>query len=98
MFKSQENTSIKREKYTIVCIVYMCKYLISNDKDGNNNPYVKITCLGDEKTTSVKHGTINGIWNEKIIFDNVELRLNKKSKWRILLVEVLDYTRILSDK
>ena len=98
MFESQENTSIKREKYTIVCIVYMCKYLISNDKDGNNNPYVKITCLGDEKTTSVKHGTINGIWNEKIIFDNVELRLNKKSKWPILLVEVLDYTRILSDK
>ena len=88
---------IEKKKYTIVCIVYMCRYLISNDKDGNNDPYVRITCDGNKKETSIKHGTINGIWNEKLIFNDVELDLEKKSTWPILLAEIFDYARIGKD-
>ena len=92
-----EKKLLERKKYTIICVVYMCRYLISNDKDGNNDPYVRITCDGNKKTTTTKHGTINGIWNEKLIFENVELDLEKKSSWPILLVEIMDYARIGRD-
>ena len=77
--------------YTVVCVVYMCRYLVSQDGNGNNDPYVRITCVNEKRETSIKHETINGIWNEMLIFDGVQLDLKKKSTWPILLAEVLDY-------
>ena len=77
--------------YTVVCVVYMCRYLVSKDGNGNNDPYVRITCVNEKRETSIKHETINGIWNEMLIFDGVQLDLKKKSTWPILLAEVLDY-------
>ena len=79
------------ELYTVVCVVYMCRYLVSKDSTGNNDPYVRITCVNEKRETSIKHETINGIWNEMLIFDGVDLDLKKKSTWPILLAEVLDY-------
>ena len=76
------------DTYTVVCVVYMCRYLISSDGNGTNDPLVAITCVDDTKLTSTKHETINAIWNEKLIFDTVSLQLNKKSTWPILLAEV----------
>ena len=84
-----------KELYTVVCVVYMCRYLISKDSSGNNDPYVRITCVNDKKETTPKHETINGIWNEMLIFDGVELDLKKKSTWPILLAEVLDKNDLL---
>ena len=52
-----------KDLYTVVCIVYMCRYLISSDNNGNNDPFVRITCVDEKRETSVKHDTINGIWN-----------------------------------
>ena len=83
-----------KDLYTVVCIVYMCRYLISSDGNGTNDPYVRLTCVNDKKETSIKHETINGIWNEALVFDGVELDINRKSTWPILLAEVLDYDRI----
>ena len=79
-----------KELYTVVCVVYMCRYLISKDSSGNNDPYVRITCVNDKKETTPKHETINGIWNEMLVFDGVQLDLKRKSTWPILLAEVLD--------
>ena len=80
-----------KDLYTVVCVVYMCRYLISQDGNGNNDPYVRITCVNEKRETTTKHETINGIWNEMLIFDGVQLDLKKKSTWPILLAEVLDY-------
>ena len=82
------------ELYRVVCVVYMCRYLMSSDGKGTNDPYVRITCVDDKRETSIKHETINGIWNEALIFDGVQLDLKKKSTWPILLAEVLDYDTI----
>ena len=79
------------ELYTVVCVVYMCRYLVSKDSSGNNDPYVRITCTNEKRETRIKHETVNGIWNEMLIFDGVQLNLKKKSTWPILLAEVLDY-------
>ena len=86
-----------KDLYTVVCIVYMCRYLISSDSDGNNDPYVRITCVDTKRETTIKHGSINGIWNETLIFDTVELIPQKKSTWPILLAEILDYDKIGKD-
>ena len=86
-----------KDLYTVVCVVYMCRYLISSDSNGNNDPYVRITCVDETKETSIKHETINGIWNESLIFNCVELNIDKKSTWPILLAEVLDYDKIGKD-
>ena len=84
------------DMYTVVCVVYMCRYLISSDGSGTNDPYVRITCVDNKKDTSIKHGTINGIWNEALVFDAVTLDLKRKSTWPILLAEVLDYDKYKS--
>ena len=83
--------------YTVVCNVYMCRYLMSSDGSGTNDPYVRISCVDNQQQTSIKHETINGIWNEKLVFDGIKLDLKRKSTWPILLAEVLDYNRIKKD-
>ena len=86
-----------KDLYMVVCVVYMCRYLISSDNNANNDPYVRITCVDTKRETSIKHETINGIWNEILIFDGVELNIKKKSTWPIILAEVLDYDKIGKD-
>ena len=81
------------ETYTVVCMVYMCRYLMSSDSSGTNDPYVRISCADIIKETTIKNETVNGIWNEKLIFEGIKLDLKKKSTWPILLAEVLDYDR-----
>jgi hypothetical protein len=86
-----------KDLYTVVCVVYMCRYLVSKDSNGMNDPYVRITCVDNKQETSIKHETINGIWNGALVFDGVELDINRKATWPILLAEVLDYDRMGSD-
>ena len=98
MVKNQNlNQKKKKELYSIVCIVYMTKYIISADSEGTNDPFVTVKCFQEEKKTSIKNGTVNGIWNEKLIFDDIEMNLNKKSTWPIFLVKVLDYDKLGSN-
>ena len=56
-----------------------------------------IRCFQEEKKTNIKHGSVNGIWNEKLIFDNIDMDLNKKSTWPIFLIKILDYDKVVSD-
>ena len=85
------------DTYTIVCMVYMSRYLISQDNSGSNDPFVKITCVNDTQQTTIKNETINGIWNEKLVFREVPLNINKKSTWPILLAQIYDYDRFKSN-
>ena len=42
------------DMFTVVCVVYMCRYLISSDGNGTNDPYIRITCIDNKKETSYK--------------------------------------------
>ena len=94
---NNKNKKNKKELYSIVCVIYMSRYIISSDSDGTNDPFVTLKCLEVEKKTNIKHNTINGIWNEKLIFDDIDMDINKKSTWPIFLLKVLDYDNIGSD-
>ena len=86
-----------KDLYTVVVVVYMSRYLMSQDNNGSNDPFVRMTCVNETKDTSIKNETINGIWNEKLIFNAVELDIKKKSTWPILLAQVYDYDRFVKD-
>ena len=86
-----------KDLYYVVCVVYMCRYLISSDSNGSNDPYVRLTCVDEKRESTIKYETINGIWNEALVFNTVELDLKRKSTWPIILTEVLDYDKIGKD-
>ena len=85
------------ETYAVVCNVYMSRYIVSGDSNGSNDPYVSLTCFESEQKTNVKYNTVNGIWNEKLIFDTVEMELKDKSTWPIFLLKLNDYDQMSKD-
>ena len=80
-----------KEAYSVVVVVYMSRYLESGDSSGTNDPMVKIQCGENVRETSIQYNRLNGVWNEKLIFDCVEFNLKKNSTWPILLTKVYDH-------
>ena len=80
-----------KEAYTVVVVVYMSRYLESGDSSGTNDPMVKIQCGENVKESSIQYNRLNGVWNEKLVFDCVELNLKKNSTWPIFLIKVYDH-------
>ena len=66
-----------KETYSVVVVVYMSRYLESGDSSGTNDPMVIIQCGDIVRETSIQYNKLNGVWNEKLIFDCVELNLKK---------------------
>lgn len=83
--------------YAVVCNVYMTRYVVSSDSNGSNDPYVSLQCMETEISTGIKYNTVNGIWNEKLIFDNVEMDIKKRSTWPIFLLKLKDHDTLTGD-
>ena len=83
--------------YTIVACVYMTRYVISADSNGMNDPYCVININGETKSTSVRNKCVNGIWNEKLVFDTCSFAYGEQSTWPIILVTVMDKDYTSSD-
>ena len=83
--------------YTIVACVYMSRYLIAGDSTGLSDPYCEITINGEKRTTAVRNKCVNGIWNEKLIFDTVSFNYKELSTWPVMLITVLDKDLTSSD-
>ena len=90
-----DNTSYKY--YTVVAVVYMSKGLVAAESDGTSDPFVTLTYGGDKLSTSVKNNTMNGIWNEKLVFKNVYMDIKDYKSWPIFLLSVFDYNKIKSN-
>ena len=83
--------------YTVVACVYMTRYLISGDSDGLSDPYCRITINGETKETAVRNKCVNGIWNEKLVFDTVSFDYKEQATWPVMLVTVMDKDYASSD-
>ena len=57
--------------YKIAAVVYMSKGLVAAESDGTSDPFVQLTYGSNKLQTSVKNNTMNGIWNELLIFNDV---------------------------
>ena len=80
----------KAKYYTVVAIVYMSKGLVAAESDGTSDPFVTLTYGKDKLQTSVKNNTMNGIWNEQLIFSDIYMDFNDYSTWPIFLLSVFD--------
>jgi hypothetical protein len=77
-------------RYTIVANVHQSRHLVAMDRGGKSDPYVTLKVGEYEMKTGVKKNTLNGIWNEKLIFTDLEFDINDKSSWPIMLVKIMD--------
>ena len=82
--------------YKVVVCVYMTRYLVAGDENGMSDPYCVININGDKRSTSVRSKCVNGIWNEKLVFD-CTFAYTEKSSWPIILVTVMDKDLTSSD-
>ena len=83
--------------YTIVACVYMTRYLIAGDSTGLSDPYCKISINGEKRETSVRYKCVNGIWNEKLVFDTVSFNYKEQATWPVMLLTVMDKDITSSD-
>ena len=83
--------------YTIVACVYMTRYLIAGDSTGLSDPYCEIMINGEKRPTAVRNKCVNGIWNEKLIFDTVSFNYKELATWPVMLITVLDKDMTSSD-
>ena len=94
----QQQLDIGQSKfYTIAAVVYMSKGLIAAESNGTSDPFVILTYGSNKLQTSVKNNTMNGIWNELLVFTDVLMNLNDKATWPIFLLNVFDYNKIKSN-
>ena len=83
--------------YTVVACVYMTRHLIAGDSTGLSDPYCEITINGEKKTTDVRNNCVNGIWNEKLVFETVSFNYKELATWPVMLVSVFDKDFASSD-
>jgi len=93
--KRKKESLIKKKEvvqktYMIIANIYMTRYLIAGDSDGTSDLYALMKIDGIEAKTSVKYDTLNCIWNESLVFNNVEMDLENKSTWPIIFLQVMD--------
>ena len=83
--------------YTVVACVYMTRYLIAGDSTGLSDPYCRISINGETRETAVRNKCVNGIWNEKLVFDTVSFNYKDQSTWPVMLLTVMDKNYASSD-
>jgi hypothetical protein len=85
-----DNNKGEFKYYTIVACVYMTRYIIAGSSTGLSDPYCRIMINGETRQTSIRHKCVNGIWNEKLVFDTASFNYNDQSTWPVMLVTVMD--------
>ena len=86
-----------KDNYTIVAVVYMSKGLVAAESSGVSDPFVEIKYENQTLKTHVKNNTMNGIWNEKLEFQPVRMKLDDIATWPVFQVNVIDYNKIMAD-
>jgi hypothetical protein len=81
---------ISTKSYMIVANIYMTRYLVAGDNSGTSDLYTVLKIKDQEAKTCVKYDTLNCIWNESLIFSNVEIDIDNKSSWPIIFLQVMD--------
>ena len=89
---------LRGKPYTIVLNLYMSRYLISGDDKGTSDLYVKASIDDQKIKSSIKWNLINAVWNECLIFKDIDIEINNQTQWPITFIEVLDKDQLTDDK
>ena len=85
------------ELHTVVAVVYMSKGLVAAESTGTSDPFVTLTFDNQIRKTTVKNNTMNGVWNELLVFENIYMDYQDQTTWPVLLLNVFDFNKIKSD-
>ena len=95
-----ENLDNQRENpmknYAVVAAIYMSKGLVAAESNGTSDPFVTLTLGNEVKQTSIKNSTMNGVWNELLLF-HVFMDKDDQTTWPVFLLNVFDYNKIKSN-
>ena len=86
-----------KNSYTIVPVVYMSRGLVSAESSGLSDPFVQMKYDNQTVKTAVKNNTMNGIWNEKLEFKNIRMKLDDDTTWPIFQLSVFDNNKYTSN-
>uniref|UniRef100_A0A8C3IJT3 Myoferlin n=1 Tax=Chrysemys picta bellii TaxID=8478 RepID=A0A8C3IJT3_CHRPI len=59
--------------YHLRCYIYQARNLIALDKDSFSDPYAHVSFLHQSKTTEIIHATLNPMWDQTLIFNEIEI-------------------------
>ena len=85
------------QPHTIVAVVYMSKGLVAAESSGTSDPFVTLTFENQVRKTTAKNNTMNGVWNELLVFENILMDYQDQTTWPVLLLNVFDFNKIKSD-
>ena len=89
---------VEKKKYTVIATVFMSKGIISGDKSGTSDLFVKLKSFSTKKETQTKNDTMNGIWNENLEFNDVEMEIDDFSTWPIFFATIFDRNQLIKLK
>jgi hypothetical protein len=82
--------------YKIVALIYMSKELIAAESSGTSDPYVTLTLAEKTLSTTAKHNTMNGVWNEPLEFEQIYMDVKDQRTWPVFLLNVYDKAFVIS--
>ena len=94
---NNQQIDLSSKKHTIVAVVYMSRGLVCAESNRASDPFVTLTLGSQTEKTSVKNNTMNGVWNEKLVFNDVYMDFEDQTTWPVFLLNVYDFNKILSD-
>ena len=86
-----------KNTFTILALVYMSRGLVSAESSGVSDPFVRIKYEDQTHDTHAKNNTMNGIWNEKLEFKNIRMKLDDITTWPIFQIAVFDKNKVKSN-
>ena len=75
----------------------MSKDLIAAESNGTSDPYVTLSLGNKELSTTAKHNTMNGVWNEILEYEQVYMDIKDQRTWPVFSLNVLDKNKVLKD-
>lgn len=96
--EKRKNANLRLKPYCIIANVHMSRHLVAGDCDGTSDPYVVMTVDAASRKTQVKYDTVNAVWHERLIFENVLLDAEDKETWPVVFMKVMDAEKVLSDE
>ena len=97
LFNYNQPIDLSSKSHTIIAVVYMSKGLVAAESNGTSDPFVTLTFGNQTKKTTVKNNTMNGVWNEVLVFTDIYMDLADQTTWPVFLLNITDFNKILSD-
>lgn len=84
-------------KVTVGINIHQTAKLIAGDDSGLSDPFIVVKMLDQEKKSSIKYNSLNGIWNETLIFSGLDFDINDEKTYPEVFLQVLDYDSLSSN-